>query len=71
MMMMVSAFFHIAIYLIAAGIISSQVDITNPEILKRIIPVWILIAILAVLGFLLFNLISLHIYLQYKGLTTF
>ena len=41
------------------------------EILARTIPVWIMMLILGVLGFLLIQLILLHIYLQCKNLTTY
>ena len=57
-------------FLIAGGLMSTGRENVN-EIFAQIIPVWIMMVILGVLGFLLMQLILLHIYLQCKGLTTY
>ena len=67
--LIVSTFFHMIMFLIAGGVMSTGTDAN--EILGRAIPVWIMMLILGVLGFLLMQLILLHIYLQCKGLTTY
>lgn len=69
--MILSTLSHIIIFLIAASIMSTISDITSQEKISRAIPVWVLMPILSVLGFLLLNLVFLHIYLQCRGLTTY
>ena len=69
--MIVSTLSHMIIFLVSAAIMSTVENITNEENLPRAIAVWIIMVVESILGFLLLNLLLLHIYLRCLGKTTY
>lgn len=67
--MIVSVFVQMIIFLASGAVLSVQN--TFRQHMAQMIAVWIYMVPLAVLAFLVFNLILLHIYLTIKGLTTY
>jgi hypothetical protein len=67
--MILSAFGHLLIFVIALAILTTQK--TFSQFLGGFIVGWISGSVNSVFVFLLFNLIVLHIYLQCKGVTTY
>ena len=64
--------FSYGIITIAHVILSSiNTNFSSKEQLAKIIVSWIAALLMAIFGFLLFNLIALHIYLIASGMTTY
>lgn len=67
--MIVSACVHLALYVATLAALTAQG--TFPSFLPAFIISWLSGAVNAVFVFLLLNLIVLHLYLLYKGLSTY
>ena len=59
------------LFLIAGSLMSADSDSEAKVNLRSAVPVWVMMFILGILGFLLLQLVLLHCYLQCKGLTTY
>jgi hypothetical protein len=67
--MIVSVFLQMASFIAAGAVMTAQRSFAG--YLPQMIAVWITMVIIVVFDFLVMNLIILHIYLYFKGLTTF
>jgi hypothetical protein len=67
--MIVSNCFHLSFYIVAVTIVSYEKR--WDEFIGFIITSWVVLVVVAILWFLLFNLNLLHIYLMCKGYTTY
>jgi hypothetical protein len=67
--MIVSVFLQMASFIAAGAVMTAQRSFVN--YLPQMIAVWVTMVIIVVFDFLVMNLIILHIYLYFKGLTTF
>lgn len=69
MVMIITAFIHLSLYVVSLGILTSQKEYNM--YLPGFIMAWISGAVNSIFSFLLLNLIVLHIYLISKGLSTY
>lgn len=67
----VATFAYALIVVLHVALASFQVDFSNSGQLVRIVFSWVVAAVLAVFGFLIINLIFLHIYLMLTNQTTY
>ena len=67
--MIVAVFFQLSCYIAAAAVLTAQRNFS--EYIPSMIAVWITLVIITIFDFLVLNLIILHIYLHFKGITTF
>jgi palmitoyltransferase ZDHHC9/14/18 len=67
----ISTFSYALIVVVQVILTSFSVDFSNKNQLIRIILSWAIASVLAVLGFMLLNLIILHIYLLITDQTTY
>jgi palmitoyltransferase ZDHHC9/14/18 len=66
-----STFSYALIVVVQVVLTSFSVDFSNNNQLTRIILSWVIALVLAILGFLILNLIILHIYLLSTDQTTY
>ena len=71
MISIISTFGFAVVIIVHVAISSTQVNFGDGNQLAKIILAWIAAVLMAVFGFLLFNLILLHIFLIVNGLTTY
>ena len=71
MVSIISTFIFALVISIHVVISSIQIDYGSRDNLSKIIPAWIAALLMGIFGFLLFNLIALHIYLIANGMTTY
>jgi len=71
MISIVSTFIYTLVVLVHACLASMYADVNVDGMLIRLVFSWISASILAIFGFLLLNLIILHIYLIATGQTTY
>lgn len=67
--MIVAVFFQLATFVAAAAVLTAQQNFN--DYLASMIAVWITLVVIVVFDFLVMNLVILHIYLFFKGITTF
>jgi hypothetical protein len=67
--MIISVFVQLALYVAAAIVISLERNFQ--KFLPQMIATWVYLSLVAVLMFLDFNLVLLHIYLSVKKMTTY
>jgi len=71
MVSIVSTFVFSAVVSVHVVVSSTGVEYGVKEQLGKIIPSWIAALLMTIFGFLLFNLIVLHMYLIVNGMTTY
>jgi phage shock protein PspC (stress-responsive transcriptional regulator) len=71
MLLIVFTFLHVCIYIISAVIMTKRYVDREEDKISRAIPVWVVLCLHAIVAVFLLQLIALHFYLIFRGITTY